>query len=70
MRDTLSISKARKMTRLMKVAKIQELTEIACTQVPQIENWAAFYKLTPEILLDNSTQRQRSMIKPKEMVLS
>ena len=68
--DTLSNSKARKMTRPMKVAKIQEPTEIACIRVPQIEKWVAFYKLTPEILLDNSTQRQRSMIKPKEMVLS
>lgn len=70
MTDTLSNSKARKMTRLMKVAKIQEITEIARALVSQKEKQVAFYKLILGILLDNSIQRQKSMIKLKEMALS
>ena len=70
MTDTLSNSKARKMTRLMKVAKIQEITEIARALVSQKEKQVAFYKLIQGILLDNSIQRQKSMIKLKEMALS
>ena len=70
MTDTLSNSKARKMTRLMKVAKIQEITEIARALVSQKEKQVAFYKLILGILLDNSIQRQKSMIKLKETDLS
>ena len=68
--DTSGNSKARRMTRLMKVAKTWAGLEIACAQVPQKEKWVAFYKWIPGTLLVNSTQKQKFMIKLKEMAKS